>query len=142
MKHTFQGNRERLLAQLVKIVETFIASDRLTISPSLFYRDEMRSRLIFTLNMSPVMQRDWEAVCPGNTVRQTHVRPRPTDPFQRRHAHVARRQTVLVHQAIAHQQICLWQLMGSSRRLCHQQQRNSRRMGKERPSRIRDPPGL
>lgn len=73
MKHTWQGSREVLLAQLVKIVEQFIASDRLTITPPLFYQDELRRRLIITLNMSRVVQHVWEAVRQENTERLTPV---------------------------------------------------------------------
>jgi type III restriction enzyme len=73
MKHAWQGGRETLLAQLVKIVEQFIASDRITITPPLFYQDELRRRLIITLNMSRVVQHVWEAVRQENTERLTPV---------------------------------------------------------------------
>ncbi|MCP9440494.1 MAG: hypothetical protein NHB36_11470, partial [Nitrospira sp.] len=73
MKHTWQGSREVLLAQLVRIVEQFIASDRITITPPLFYQDELRRRLIITLNMSRVVQHVWEAVRQENTERLTPV---------------------------------------------------------------------
>jgi type III restriction enzyme len=73
MKHTWQGSREVLLAQLVQIVEQFIRSDRIAISPPLFYQDELRRRLIITLNMSRVVQHVWEAVRQENTERLTPV---------------------------------------------------------------------
>jgi type III restriction enzyme len=73
MKHTWQGSREVLLAQLVQIVERFIQSDRITISPPLFYQDELRRRLIITLNMSRVVQHVWEAVRQENTEHLTPV---------------------------------------------------------------------
>lgn len=73
MKHTWQGSREMLLAQLVKIVEQFIQSDKISISPPLFYQDELRRRLIITLNMSRVVQHVWEAVRQENTERLTPV---------------------------------------------------------------------
>jgi len=73
MKHTWQGNREVLLAQLVRIVEQFIRSDRIAISPPLFYQDELRRRLIITLNMSRVVQHVWEAVRQENTEQLTPV---------------------------------------------------------------------
>jgi type III restriction enzyme len=62
VKHAWRGSREVLLAQLVRIVEQFIASDRITITPPLFYQDELRRRLIITLSMSRVVQHIWEAV--------------------------------------------------------------------------------
>lgn len=73
MKHTWQGSREVLLAQLVRIVEQFIRSDKIAISPPLFYQDELRRRLIITLNMSRVVQHVWEAVRLENTERLTPV---------------------------------------------------------------------
>jgi type III restriction enzyme len=69
MKHAWQGSREVLLAQLVQIVEKFIRSDRIAISPPLFYQDELRRRLIITLNMSRVVRHVWEAVRQENTER-------------------------------------------------------------------------
>ncbi len=73
MKHTWHGSRELLLAQLVKIVERFIASDRIAITQPLFYEDELRRRLIITLNMSRVVQHVWEAVRQENTEQLTPV---------------------------------------------------------------------
>jgi type III restriction enzyme len=73
MKHTWQGSRGLLLAQLVRIVEQFICSDKITISPPLFYQDELRRRLIITLNMSRVVQHVWEAVRQENTERLTPI---------------------------------------------------------------------
>jgi type III restriction enzyme len=69
MKHTWQGSREVLLAQLVKIVEAFIRSDRIAISPPLFYQDDLRRRLIITLNMSRLVQHVCEAVGQQTTER-------------------------------------------------------------------------
>lgn len=62
MKQGWQGSREVLLAQLVRIVEEFICSDRITISPPIFYQDDLRRRLIITLNMSRFVQHVLEAV--------------------------------------------------------------------------------
>jgi type III restriction enzyme len=73
MKHTWQGSRELLLAQLVMIVEQFIRSDRIDISPPLFYQDELRRRLIITLNMSRVVQHVWEALRQEATEKLTPV---------------------------------------------------------------------
>jgi type III restriction enzyme len=73
MKHNWQGSREVLPAQLVRIVEAFIRSDRIGIVPPLFYRDELRRRLIITLNMSRVVQHVWEAVRQENTERLVPV---------------------------------------------------------------------
>lgn len=69
MKHTWQGSREVLLAQLVRLVERFIATDLIDISPPLFYQDELRRRLLITLNMSRVVQHVWEAIRHENMER-------------------------------------------------------------------------
>lgn len=69
MKNQWPGNREVLLAQLVQLIEKFIASDKIDISPPLFYQDEMRRRLIITLNMTKVVQHIWEAIRCQNTER-------------------------------------------------------------------------
>jgi len=69
MKSDWQGNREVLLAQLVRLVEEFIRSDRIRIQLALFHRDELSRRLILTLNMSRVVQHIWEAIRQDNTER-------------------------------------------------------------------------
>jgi len=73
MKHTWQGSRELLLAQLVRIVERFVRSDRIAISPPLFYQDELHRRLIITLNMTRVVQHLWDAIRQENTETLTPV---------------------------------------------------------------------
>jgi type III restriction enzyme len=80
IKQSWKGSREILLAQLVRIVEQFIRSDRILISPPLFYQDELRRRLIITLNMSRIVQHVCEAVRQENTERLTPIfeRDHPT----------------------------------------------------------------
>ncbi len=72
-KSGWQGSREVLLAQLVRLVEQFIRSDMLSITPPLFFQDELRRRLIITLNMSRVVQHILGAVQQSNTERVTPV---------------------------------------------------------------------
>ena len=69
MKASWSGSRESLIAQLVKLVEQFILSDRLSITPPLFYQDEIARRLLITLNMSRVVQHVGNAVNFENTER-------------------------------------------------------------------------
>jgi len=73
MKPNWRGSRELLLAQLVRIVEQFIRSDRIVIKPPLFFSDELRRRLVMTLNMSRVVQHVWEAIRQENTERLVPV---------------------------------------------------------------------
>lgn len=67
MKPTWKGNKEYLLAQLIHIVEAFIMSDRIQISPPLFYQDDFRRRILITLNMNKLVQHVWEAIRFENT---------------------------------------------------------------------------
>ena len=62
MKPNWKGNREFLLAQLIRLVETFLRSDRIQIEPLLFYQDDVKRRILLTLNMNKVVQHIWEAI--------------------------------------------------------------------------------
>jgi type III restriction enzyme len=67
MKPIWRGQKENLLAQLVHLVEKFIDSDKIQISPPLFYRNGMSRRILITLNMNKVVQHIWEAIRFENT---------------------------------------------------------------------------
>lgn len=69
MKTTWRESHEVLLAQLIRLVEQFIRSDRIRIKLPLFYQDDLRRRLIITLNMSRVIQRVVDAVRKENSER-------------------------------------------------------------------------
>jgi len=69
MQTHWPGSKEVLLAQLVRLVEQFIRSDRIAIYPPLFYQDDLRRRLIITLNMTHVVQHILSAVVLANTAR-------------------------------------------------------------------------
>ena len=62
-----KGNKEYLLAQVIRIVEGFIHSDKIYINPPLFNQGDLRKRIIITLNMSKVVQHIWEAIRMANT---------------------------------------------------------------------------
>jgi type III restriction enzyme len=62
MKPTWKGNREALLAQLIRLVEQYITSGSIVITPPFFNNDEVRRRIVFTLNMNKVVQHIWEAI--------------------------------------------------------------------------------
>jgi len=55
MSHGFSGTHEYLAAQLVRIVETFLQSERLEI-PSRFHSDPLRRRILIALNIDLVVQ--------------------------------------------------------------------------------------
>jgi type III restriction enzyme len=67
MNPSWKGNKENLLAQLIRLVEKFISSDRIQITPPLFHEDELKRRVLITLNMNKVVQHIWEAIRFENT---------------------------------------------------------------------------
>ena len=69
MQPDWRGGDAVLLGELVRLVEGFIRSDRIRILPTMFERDELRRRLMITLNMTRVIQHIWEAIRFENTER-------------------------------------------------------------------------
>ena len=67
MQKNWQGSRTFLLAQLVRLVEQFIRSDKINVMPVLFAQDDLKRRLLITLNMSKVVHHIWEALRFENT---------------------------------------------------------------------------
>jgi type III restriction enzyme len=67
MQHEWKGNKDYLLGQLIALVERFIVSDKIYITPLLFHQDDLRRRILITLNMSKVIQHIWEAIRFENT---------------------------------------------------------------------------
>lgn len=67
MHHEWKGNKEYLLGQVIAHVERFINSDKIQITPPLFYQDELRRRLIITLNLSKVGEHIKGAIRAANT---------------------------------------------------------------------------
>ncbi|MBN1505692.1 MAG: DEAD/DEAH box helicase family protein [Sedimentisphaerales bacterium] len=66
MQKNWKGSKEALLAQLFRIVEQFIESGKIRVSPSLFHQDELRKRIVITLNMNRVVQHIADAIRPDN----------------------------------------------------------------------------
>ncbi len=55
MSVQFSGNPEYLIVQLIRLVEEFIASDKLDV-PGLFHQEPLRKRILITLNIDRVVQ--------------------------------------------------------------------------------------
>ena len=106
MKPTWKGNREFLLAQLIRITEDYLTSGLITISPPLFSHEEFNRRILFTLNMTKIVQHIWEAIRFENALSTSIVfdseRPirstsdmqpwftrRPCEPTQRSHINLS-----------------------------------------------------
>ncbi len=66
MKPAWKGNRQLLLAQLIRLVESF-KSDKIRIRSPLFNSDDLRRRIVTTLNMGKVVQHIWDAIRFENT---------------------------------------------------------------------------
>lgn len=62
VRPTWRGNREALLAQVIRLVETFIDSDRISITPALFDQDDLRRRIMLTVNMTKIVQHMFERI--------------------------------------------------------------------------------
>ena len=69
MQVSWRGSRHFHIAQLVYLVERFMRSDKIRITPALFHQDALSRRLIITLNMTRVVQHIWEAIRFENTER-------------------------------------------------------------------------
>ncbi len=69
MQENWSGDRTFLLAQLVRLVEQFIRSGNIGVTPDLFGVDDLKRRLVITLNMTKVVQHIWEAIRHENAAR-------------------------------------------------------------------------
>lgn len=68
LQEQFKGQREYLLFQLVRLVEAFLASDKIDI-PSLFHQDPLRQRILFSLHIDLLTQHLMQYVFQQNTER-------------------------------------------------------------------------
>jgi len=59
---TWKGAKDNLLAQVIRLVEKFINSSSLAIDPPLFYQDELRKRVMLTLNMRRIVHHVFEQI--------------------------------------------------------------------------------
>lgn len=80
VRPTWRGNREMLLAQVIQLVEKFVDSERIVITPSLFNQDDMRRRIMLTVNMTKIVQHLFEQIRFENVQTRNLVfdRDRPT----------------------------------------------------------------
>jgi len=67
MKPNWKGNKDYLLAQVIRIVESFLSTNKIEIHPPLFKQDDLRKRILLTLNMNKIVQHIWEAIRFENT---------------------------------------------------------------------------
>lgn len=62
IKPNWKANREILLAQVIRVTEKYLTSGHIVVSPPLFNQDEVRRRILYTLNMTKIVQHLWEAI--------------------------------------------------------------------------------
>jgi len=67
MKPSWPGNKEILLAQLIRLVDAFLSSGKIQIIPPLFNQADLKRRILLMLNMNKVVQHIWEAIRFENT---------------------------------------------------------------------------
>jgi len=67
MKPSWKADKNYLLVQVIRLVEQFLFSDKIHLSPQLFKDDELRRRILLTLNMNKIVQHIWEAIRFENT---------------------------------------------------------------------------
>ncbi len=67
MQPNWQGNKEYLLIQLVKIVEDFIDSNKIFIYSLAYREDDLRRRLLILLNINKIVQHLFNAIKFENT---------------------------------------------------------------------------
>ena len=58
---------------MIRLVERFIDEGQIQISPPLFNQNDLRRRIIITLNMNKLVQHIWEAIRFENTLRLVPV---------------------------------------------------------------------
>jgi len=72
-KPNWQGRPELFLVQLIRIVEGFIASDKIRIKNDLFRRGELHKRILIMLNLNKIIQHIWDAIRMENTQKLVPV---------------------------------------------------------------------
>lgn len=66
-KPNWPGNKDLLLAQIIRITEQFVKSDKIFIDNVLFWNDEIRRRILIMLNLNKILQHIWRAIRFENT---------------------------------------------------------------------------
>jgi type III restriction enzyme len=67
VQQSWSGNKDVLIAQIIPLIEKVIRSRKIRIDPDFYDKEDMRRRIIITLNMNKVVQHIWEAIRFENT---------------------------------------------------------------------------
>ncbi len=69
----WKGSKEIFLAQVVRLVEQFITTDKITIKHDLFHQDDSKKKILIILNMNKIIQHIWAEIRAENTEKLTPV---------------------------------------------------------------------
>ncbi len=69
----WKGSKEMFLAQVVRIVEQFIDSDKITVKHDLFNQEFSKRKILIILNMNKIIQHIWSEIRAENTSMLTPV---------------------------------------------------------------------
>lgn len=72
-RNDWKGSKETFLAQVVRIVEDFIHSDKIKIKVDLFHQDQSKRKILIILNMNKIIQHIWSAIRAENTDKLTPI---------------------------------------------------------------------
>jgi type III restriction enzyme len=103
MQKNWKGSKEFLLAQLVRLVEQYIRSGKIAMTPALFYQDDLKRRLMITLNMTKVVQHIWQAIDFENAEALEPVFDRDRPIRSTGNMSTLHRQAVRADRSLAHQ---------------------------------------
>lgn len=69
----WKGSKEIFLAQVIRLVEQFIASDKISIKHDLFHQDDSKRKILIILSMNKIIQHIWTEIRAENTQTLTAV---------------------------------------------------------------------
>jgi type III restriction enzyme len=72
-KPEWKGSKEIFLAQLVRIIDQFVHSDKIQVKNDLFNHDDTKKKVLIMLNMNKVIQHIWNEIRAENTEKLTPV---------------------------------------------------------------------
>ncbi|MGD9974917.1 MAG: BPTD_3080 family restriction endonuclease [Desulfatirhabdiaceae bacterium] len=72
-KPDWKGNKALFLAQVVRLVEQFIESDKIRFKNTLFQQDDVKRKVLMILNMNRIIQHIWTEIRSENTKKLTPV---------------------------------------------------------------------
>ncbi len=69
----WKGSKEVFLAQVVRLVEQFIESDKIRIKHDLFHQDNSKRKILILINMNKIIQHIWTEIRAENTQKLTPI---------------------------------------------------------------------